>query len=502
MDGHRDPYANMQGVGPDSSQELMPQSVVHYNGDVDKDVVEQRKRDVMSLSPKEYGVIGANNIEALYLDIAPNEPLFLRISDQRMLQDAKTTFRARIFSSFNGLHFKKGQSQESFENEFVLVGVARSHFVPEGDTANSGVAVQISGSVSILNTGKDVFFPNDVVGIQIPFIDETKRTHQFSTARSRPLASPQSINGKFTGTAYKVTYRGMMGTMSRVVDHLVRNNAKISVPQYRELIKAGQVASISELTAMATLTKQFSGVSLLSNLRSLMELGYITTTTGGIVNLDDPVAFTEWATTRSQLTNADANKNIHQNLREHVWLPGTPAEIRQAVASNPQDASLVEALSQLSGHFVKVSVPMQTQRRTAVDSFLKQVAGKAGLIDLTEGGNMGSHPRGEDTTLTRTTAITTFWGSMSMKFRTDPSLMAYVYEGMGDTKQPDSTIINFDRVTASDDPVIALRHVVDEASPALARVWGWSYANTFNKVLGTAMRFCRPNTMLDVCVRI
>jgi len=183
--------------GPNSQQGILPQSEITINAGVNANLPDERK-----------GYDGERRLGS-YSSVADlsllEGEIGLSFRDDFGPAGPNTAFTASVFTSLNGLSLEGIETQSALYRKLRFQGMVNSPVYLENDVVNnSGTALRKHGSGSMLcNYGVDTFFSGDLLGYELPPIDEEglrrfmhRRLYRGGPPEHKILARPCRIDPK------------------------------------------------------------------------------------------------------------------------------------------------------------------------------------------------------------------------------------------------------------------------------------------------------------------
>lgn len=154
-------------VGLFSPQPIEKQCVTTINASISPNIIAERRDTSMKGE-----ILGSSIPDKNNMRVAPGELAFA----QKHASFHESTKRGNkilnAFTSFTGISYSKGTTQERFEDEFCLLGVASQAVLFEDDSnSNTGFPIQTSGSCTITNNSKSTLMPGQFVTWERPLKD-------------------------------------------------------------------------------------------------------------------------------------------------------------------------------------------------------------------------------------------------------------------------------------------------------------------------------------------
>lgn len=503
-------------VGPDSLQEITPQGTIVVNANVDVDVLEHRKINIMQAKPNEV-IIGQFSVDAQALTARPMQ-IAMMSKDEQYIGDAKTTHKITVFTSFAGVRVNRSLTQRRWERSYRPVG-----FVMKlADASNvsppvSGISVKKGGSGTTINSSGTTLMPGDVFGARLPAIDEDERSLQYQSesARRPPHSRPR---GTFGATIKKITYKDIVGEFHEIAQHFIKNNSNINLPLIRKM-PSKALAVGDEYDQEAACLKKYNAAAFLSGVQAVLESGLVVPTVSSTTV--DNLAF-KWEAARAPII-ADPN-NVNA-IYEHVWLPGpaNDVELNAAVAAIERDiataggaaaggvpavtTAIKTALTNLSqnwsGRFVPIGASnpaIKMQRENSYRQVVANLGIKFGLAF--DAGSFATNAMTTDMNdenygMTLSANVRLLVGSIGDSFTTlqRETLAEHVKKDLPFDRQVRRD--SFGTPVSSDDSVAdQILKSYYEAGSEWVKLCGRSFDNAMRMAMGTVLNYSRPNNAL------
>lgn len=154
-------------VGLLSQQPIERQCVTTYNASISPNIIAERRDMAMKGE-----VLGSSVPDKNNMRVAPGELAFTQKHATFHESTKRGNKTLNAFTSFTGISYSKGTTQERFEDEFALLGVASQAVLFEDDSnSNTGFPIQTSGSCTITNNSKSTLMPGQFVTWERPLKD-------------------------------------------------------------------------------------------------------------------------------------------------------------------------------------------------------------------------------------------------------------------------------------------------------------------------------------------
>lgn len=346
------------GIGRNSAQEITPQSEITANISVDTQLYLKRRKGVKD--PNSHMNPPANTTE---VHVGTNEMMF-GYKNAPGFGGFNTAFSSSGFTAFNGVSINNVETQEQFENQFVLLGMTNGPVYFEQDvTTNEGSACRIRGSGTIpVNISDETLYPGDYIGWKLHSIDARTREVEI---KSRPNHPDAPIPTKLVGIPTRVTYEDFARWWDDVSHTLSTSNTtgKLDIQNYLRDAKNGRnVRTYTEEVAINTKIHQFlNGFNMVA---TLMELGLI---------IPSYAPNSTNKSTSPTLFNPSKSA-IHASQFENSIKNISPATWSKYSVSTPSSGSTVPNVTNLS------TASQQEYRKAHVSDFLEYLSGKLGLV--------------------------------------------------------------------------------------------------------------------------
>lgn len=478
-------YDNMQPLGAGSMQEYTPQSVVHTNFDVNPQLAKAREEALLYLDKREYDVIGGPTLDAKKLCIVMNEVLFADMYQKRSEPRAATAAQVQVFSSFNGIGYKKGTSDRAFRNRYRHVGIAQAQFDPEHiNPSFSGVSGHVSGSITIHNNGTHRFFMGDVVGVRPPYMDLKRRKHQYEATPFAMPGGPGSFGDKRVGVIEKISYKDVVGEFNEVAMYMIQHHAQLNIPDFRRRVANKDLDTFSQHQILATMLKQQKALDILSGVHVLVNLGYLTPTMGPNVDLAVPNEASAWDSERLRTVGSSkfaAGKTLASRANEYAWTA---------------DTSNGKAI----GRFTQLSEAEEIDRKKCYKNWVRFLSTRLGLLERDQGDMATVNAGGEDPLIALHAGMASLYGCLSPGLRQKPAVVKFLHDSLAlDSFNPRS-IGSMDFQQIVNQTSSELRRIHNDTAPLYARFHGELYNQLSQGVLGIALTNALSNQVMHTFI--
>lgn len=234
---------------------ITTQGLITVNADLDPNIVTNRQ-NLAASAPGGASIIGHMAIDATRLQIEEGELLFTSTEAFQFGSKSMSGRRPLVFSSYNGVPVTRKMTQEDFESRYVFIGMAQSATFPEGDPGGmgNGIAAKRAGSGTTLNNSAVTFCPGDVIGYQLPSVDEGTRMREVPSMSGSRVATDRYRPNKHVARLKKVTYEDIMSQYNLAVAKLLDMIGGANVTSFDQKAGAGKdmvtYGSVFELSVL------------------------------------------------------------------------------------------------------------------------------------------------------------------------------------------------------------------------------------------------------------
>lgn len=266
----------MATFGEQSMPPITTQGLITVNANLDPNIVVNRQ-NMANAAPAGSTIIGPA-VNALNLQIEEGELLFMSTASFQFGGKSMSGRRPLVFSSFNGIPVKYKETQEAFEEEYMFIGMAQSATFPEGDPGGmgNGIAVKRAGSGTTLNNSTETFCPGDVIGYQLPSVDEATRAREVPSLAGARVATDRYRPGKHVARLKKITYEEITSQFDLAVAALLDSIAGADVPSFDQKTNSGQEAVYGSTRELSVLIKKAYNWSFLAAIQAALYNDVIT----------------------------------------------------------------------------------------------------------------------------------------------------------------------------------------------------------------------------------
>lgn len=288
----------MATFGEQSMPPITTQGLITVNADLDPNIVINRQ-NLAASAPGGATIIGRDAVDALRLQIEEGELLFASKQAFQFGGKSMSGRRPLVFSSFNGVPVERKTTQEGFESEYIFIGMAQSATFPEGDPGGmgNGIAAKRAGSGTTMNNSTETFCPGDVIGYQLPSIDESVRAREVPSLSGARVATDRYRPNKHVARLKKITYDEINSQYDLAVARLLDSIAGADVHGFDQKTSSGQEAIYGSTNELSILIKKAYNWAFVAAIQAAL--------TNGVV---------DWSTSFPSGTDAQRMKELSKRL--------------------------------------------------------------------------------------------------------------------------------------------------------------------------------------------